>query len=243
MIVNYRAEGWEIVTQRTHALLALQLALRWEKADRHKRWPELLVAIADHDDAQIELERSDLLSSLGGPLDFKMREFKLEHGERTIEFALSKSRYVALMCSIHLEFIAGNSKLQSLQVRKFLADQRVQRATWRKQLHLSAKEVKADYRLLEWCDALSLLICQRENQPEEREVEISQGPDDIPYYLSQPEPGILCVEPWPFSVNEFEVRMDRRELHDLKFAGCDEFKKAFMSAFIQEKIWKIKKSS
>jgi hypothetical protein len=32
MIVNYKVNGWEIVTQRTHALLAMQLALQWKSA-------------------------------------------------------------------------------------------------------------------------------------------------------------------------------------------------------------------
>ena len=71
MIVNYKANGWEVITQRSHALLALQLALHWQAAEQGQRWPELLVAIADHDDAQIELQRNDLLTPQGGPLDLQ----------------------------------------------------------------------------------------------------------------------------------------------------------------------------
>lgn len=83
MIVNYKPNGWEIITQRSHGLLALQLALHWPSAGR-KRWAELLAAIAEHDDAQTELERDDLLTAQGGPMDFSMKKFSLEHAQRTI---------------------------------------------------------------------------------------------------------------------------------------------------------------
>src|ERR1700749_2515522 len=124
MIVNYRANGWETITQRSHALLALQLAMHWRPDQRPERWPELLIAIADHDDAQIEMQRDDLLTPQGGPLDFKMKQFKLEHGQRTMELATSKSRYIALICSMHLEFLAGNPNDHSGALRQFLLTQK-----------------------------------------------------------------------------------------------------------------------
>jgi hypothetical protein len=241
MIVNYRANGWEIITQRTHALLALQLALHWKNSGRSSRWPELLVAIADHDDAQIELQRDDLLTEQGGPLDFKMRDFKLEHGQRTMEFAISKSRYIALLCSMHLEFIAGEPGKHAAPVHRFLTTQKALRSSWRRQLKIGEAVAQQDYRLLEWCDALSLLICQRDNQPEERHVEISQGPDGQTYHLAQPAPGVLSVTPWPFEEEKFEVRFERRELQQLKFRSCEQFKKVFLKASVQEKSWQIKR--
>ncbi len=243
MIVNYKINGWEVITQRTHGLLAMQLGSHWRKEERGDRWPELLIAIADHDDAHIELERDDLLTVQGGPLDFKMKSFKLEHGLRTMAFALSKSRYIALLCSMHLAFLAAQTEPEILSVAKFLAAQENMRSIWRHQLKINETDAKADYRLLEWCDAFSLLICQRENQPEERWVEISNGPNGNTYSMSQPAPGVLTVEPWPFDVVAFEVRFERRELQQLKFRSCEQFKKVFLKAPVKEKIWLIKKSS
>ena len=243
MIVNYKVNGWEIITQRTHGLLALQLALKWRIEERGDRWPELLVAIADHDDAHVELQRNDLLTQQGGPLDFKMRDFKLEHGLRTMEFAISKSRYIALICSMHMEFIAGDSASQVAAVQQFLKSQRSLRTVWRRQLNIKEAEAQKDYRLLEWCDAFSLLICQRENQPEERWVEISHGPNGGSYKMSQPEDNALTVVPWPFEDDQFEVKFERRELQQLKFSSCNQFKKAFLEAPVKEKIWQIKKTS
>ncbi|MDB4999689.1 MAG: hypothetical protein JWR76_766, partial [Mucilaginibacter sp.] len=61
MIVNYTEQGWEIITQRAHGLLAAQVAMQWRKKDRPNRWVETVIAIADHDDAQTELQANDLL--------------------------------------------------------------------------------------------------------------------------------------------------------------------------------------
>jgi hypothetical protein len=241
LIVNYKENGWEVITQRAHGLLAAQLALQWQKADRPKRWAELLVAIADHDDAQVELQRGDLLTPQGGPLDFKMKHFELEHGLRTIESALSKSRYIALLCSMHLDFIAGKKTDQSASVQQFLKTQKILRTFWRRQLGIKEAEAVFDYGLLEWCDALSLLICQHENQPAERAVEISSGPDNKRYQLIQPASGSLTVRPWPFEAEQFEVRFEKKTLQQLKFRSCDQFKKVFLKAAVKEKCWLIKK--
>lgn len=242
MIVNYKANGWEVITQRTHGLLAMQLAYHWKTNPAEKRKAELLVAIADHDDAHTELQREDILTEQGGPLDFKMRPFTLGHGQRTMELAMSKSRYIALLCSMHLDFIAGEADQQSAAVKQFLATQKIMRVTWRRQLELSTEEARCAYQLMEWCDALSLLLCQRDNQPEERWVEISRGPDDKSYRLSQPATGVLTVSPWPFELDQFEIRFERRELQQLKFRSAEQFKKVFSKATVKEKTWLLKRS-
>lgn len=43
MIVNYTAEGWEIITQRAHGLLAAQIADHWQHHIRTDRWVETFV--------------------------------------------------------------------------------------------------------------------------------------------------------------------------------------------------------
>jgi len=243
MIVNYKENGWEITTQRAHGVLAAQLASHWRKADRDKRWVETLVAIADHDDAQVELQRDDLLTATGGPVNFKMREFKLEHGQRTMEFSISKSRYIALLCSMHLTFIAGEPKEWDKKMKQFFADQKQCRALWLKELKLTNAEAQYNYDLLEWCDALSLLICQHDNQPEARAVEISRGPDDKPYQLIQTSIGELTVDPWPFEKRQFTVFYENRLINKLAFKDCFEFKQCFEEAQVNETSWKLVKKA
>jgi hypothetical protein len=75
MIVNYTPDGWEVITQRSHGLLAMQLGMEWKQAARPQRWAETLLAIAEHDDAEVELDGEHLLTPRGGPLNFDMKQF------------------------------------------------------------------------------------------------------------------------------------------------------------------------
>jgi hypothetical protein len=241
MIVNYTEHGWEIITQRNHGLLAAQLASHWRKADRSARWVETLIAIAEHDDAQVEMERNDLLTEQGGPVNFKMKKFNLEHCRRTLEFSISKGRYIALLCSMHMNFVYGHFGRDNPEIKHFFSEQAKLIEQWMDQLQLKDAEAKKDYSLLEWCDALSLLICQHENQPEAREIEISHGPDNKPYKLIQYKPAELTVVPWPFEHNRFEVYFEWRLLPKLVFDDCDDFKSEFKKATVEQKVWTLKK--
>ncbi|MCW2601862.1 MAG: hypothetical protein JWM02_3691, partial [Frankiales bacterium] len=205
MIVNYTEAGWKIVTQRAHGLLAALIAGQWSHAIRTERWTETLLAIAEHDDAQVELNRDNLLTPQGGPVNFKMKEFEQQFCTRTMDFALSKSRHIALLCSMHLDFVYGKGCANNPEADQFLKIQRKLRKQWRKELNLTLKEAEKNYRLLEWCDALSLLLCQHTSQPEERTIEISNGPEDQTYQLLQLQPDTLTVQPWPFEENQFEL--------------------------------------
>ncbi|QKJ32901.1 DUF3891 family protein [Mucilaginibacter mali] len=240
MIVNYTESGWEIITQRAHGLLAAQIAQQWKHSSRTKRWTELLMAIAEHDDAQIELERDNLLTPQGGPVDFKMKVFEQRHCTQTMDFALSKSRYIALLCSLHLDFVYGAECLHHAQGREFLQEQKKLQKRWQKELGMSLAEAQRDYRLLEWCDALSLLLCQRENQPEARAVEISKGPDRRNHQLIEFADQTLTVRPWPFERSGFTLNFETRLIPQLAFKNAAEFRSAFLEAEVTEKRWTFK---
>ncbi|WP_428331735.1 DUF3891 family protein [Mucilaginibacter sp.] len=241
MIVNYNSNGWELITQRAHGLLAAQLAAQWRHRDRTERWIETLMAIAEHDDAQTELEQDTLLTPQGGPLDFRMKKFDLNHCIRTGERSLSKSRYIALLCSMHLDFVFGKNCAGHAEGIQFLKAQQRLRAQWRKELEMTKDQAEFDYHLLEWCDALSLLLCQEDSQPEERRIEISGGPDHRPYVMMKSSSNILTVEPWPFEHPEFEVYVETRTLSKLCFKNDNEFRRVFVTSPVKTKRWNFKK--
>lgn len=241
MIVNYTEQGWEIITQRAHGLLAAQLAMHWKANKRPRRWTETVLAIAEHDDAQIELEADDLLTPQGGPVNFAMKLFEPEHCQRLADFSLSKSRYIALLTSMHMVFLYQKEKETNPLVKPFLAAQQKLQRQWCKELNIEKEEADSIYGLLEWCDAFSLLLCQHEVQPERRTIEISDGPDKEEYRLQQKPDQSLTVKPWPFEDDSFEVHIERRLIEQLTFKSNEEFKEAFLAAKVKEKNWVLKK--
>lgn len=243
MIVNYKDTGWEIITQRAHGIVAAQVAMNWKEKDRPKRWLETLLAIAEHDDAEVELEKDDLVTETGGPVNFAMKKFELLHCQHQEKLTISKSRYIALLASMHMEFLYRKEAHENKEAHAFLAQQNKLRAAWRKDLGISEAEAKKIYYLLEWCDAFSLILCRQQVQPECRAIEISTGPDGVVYNLTQAEDGKLNIDPWPFEPDQFTIYYDSRNISQLKFTDAAEFRDAFLKAPVEEVVWHVAKKT
>lgn len=222
MIVNYTDNGWKIITQRSHGLLAGQICAQWKKSDQPARWLETLIATAEHDDVYNEFEDSGLLTASGGPKNFVMTRFEKEYASRLMNMALTKGRYIGLLIARHMNFLYSADP----EGRRFCAELKKHEATWMKEAKATVQELEASYRLLEFCDAFSLLICQDMVQPEGRRMEISDGPDGKFYELFSDERGALIVDSWPFEVPEFEVSYESRLVEPLVFKSEVEFRKA-----------------
>ena len=242
MIVNYKDNGWEVITQRSHGILAAQIAAHWKVKARPARWTETVLAIAEHDDAESELDGENLLTPTGGPLNFSMKNFELAHCQKLSSLTLTKSRYVALLTSLHMDFLYRKDAAEDTEARAFLADQKKLREGWRKALGLSAEEVKKIYSLLEWCDALSLLLCQGQLQPEKRDTEISTGPDGLLYHLRQISENSLTIHPWPFEEKSFTLYFEYRLVRQLQFQNSAGFREAFLKAPVTETVWEMTKT-
>lgn len=228
MIVNYCNSGWEIITQRAHGLLAGQICARWKISDQPNRWVETLIATTEHDDVFNEFSRGPLLCDNGGPLDFKMTAFDMEACMEMMDKALSKSRFIALLFARHISFTHGSEAA----AKPYLAKLKKQEPQWIKDARSSIEEVNRAYALLEFCDAFSLLICQDQIPPEERRLEISQGPGGTSYQFFQQEQRLI-VKPWPFECDRFEVSYERLSLKDISFENDKVFRKALQKAPVE----------
>ena len=228
MIVNYTENGWEIITQRVHGLLAGQICARWKISEQPPRWAETLIATTEHDDVFNEFQFGPLLTESGGPMDFKMTCFNEQACRQMIEMALSKSRFIALLFARHIGFTHGSEPA----AKPYLKGLKKLGTKWMKEADSNTVEVNLAYELLEFCDAFSLLICQGQIPPEERKLEISKGPNGVSYQFFQKE-NRLIVMPWPFEIESFDVHYECRILKDLRFKSETEFKKALQNATVE----------
>ena len=242
MIVVYKENGWEIITQRNHGILAAQIGLHWKFTGRPARWCEIILAIGEHDDVEMELSGENLLTETGGPLDFSMKSFNLDKCQLLARLTITKSRYIALLTSLHMEFLYRKQAKTDAIAASFLKDQKKLRLTLGKELNISEKECERIYGLIEWCDAFSLLLCKGDIQPEHRIIEIGTGPDKQAYNVFQVDEGILSVEPWPFDVDRFLVSYEKRSFAKLKFKSSADFRSEFMKAPVKEAVWELRKS-
>lgn len=239
MIVNYSDAGWEIITQRAHGLLAAQICARWKISKQPSRWVDTLIATAEHDDVYNEFENDDLLNEHGGPVNFKMTSFRKDYCERQLKMALTKSRYIALLIARHIHFVHGKEPAATA----FCKDLRKKERIWLAETRATKSEIDASYELLEFCDAFSLLICQGLIQPEQRKIEISNGPDQKTYTLFAAPDQSLIVEDWPFEPEEFKINYESRTLSQLAFKSVAAFKKAVDLAKVDFHELTIKKNN
>ena len=241
MIVKYKEEGWEVITQRAHGIVAAQIGFNWKFKELPRHWVEVMMAIAEHDDAENELDGENLLTSAGGPLNYDMKKFDLDHCMNLASLTIVKSRTIALLTSMHMEFLYASAKQETNKAVEFLAKQKKLRTQWMKELGMTEKQTMELYDLLQWCDAFSLLICKEEMQEEQRKTEISAGPDKVIYYLTKIDEQTISVDPWPFASDEFSVLYERRQLSQISFSSSAEFRKMFLDSKVDQKSWTIKR--
>jgi len=240
MIVIYLESGFEVVLQRHHARLAASLLkeLEWIKGDPYKI--DLILAAANHDNDYTEFRRKGLLNELGGPKDFKMETFNKADCERLLDEALSHSMFIAILVAFHIQFVQRNL---SAAATKFCDALEIKKQQWCDEMDLSVTKMTRYYTILQWCDALSLLLCQRSIPPEGRTLEISDGPAGITYFISATDKDCYTIHPWPFTAAEFSVNVERRLLNKLKFRSDKELQDALIeSSVIIQQITFAKKA-
>lgn len=221
MIAIYESEKWKIVTQRSHAHLAAQFCQYWEPLALSENALDLLIATAEHDDVYNELLQDDVLDASGVPLNFDKRGFNEAACSSLFQLALLKSHYVALLVARHLEFLYKDDSAATV---KFFNKLEKDTHALVDRFDVSPSLLDQDYAILQWCDAISLIICQQQIPPASREIEVAKGPDTKPYYLRSMDDEILEVEPWPFRVQQFGVYYEYRLLTKITYENDASFR-------------------
>lgn len=241
MIANQHEKGWEIIYHRAHALLAAELAGQWHSKDRPERIIETVAAISHHDDLEREWEGKNLTPA-GTPLDFT---FDTKTDLKKLKEQTTNSRYrgrwVAMLISMHTSFLNEGKRGESPELDSFLDEQLKNQEKWRKELGVSKTEAEKAYAFFQWCDRLSLILCNRELPAGQRALEISKGPDGKRYDILENEDGTVTVQPWCFKQDEFKVSVEACYLEQVQFKDSAELTEALQNAPIKLLEWKFVK--
>ncbi|MVM30461.1 DUF3891 family protein [Spirosoma sp. HMF4905] len=243
MIVSSKDVGWEIIHQQAHGLLAFQIAMHWRPEIRPINWVETLVAITEHDDGQDSWQGRNHLTQAGAPMDFQLQHYSVAQARRMVEIALEKSRWNALMVSMHASFLYEPMRDKKKEIAGFLDQQRNNQRDWLRAMKATKQQAQYAYNFLQWCDAFSLILCQDLVPSAGRRIEISLGPDDIAYFLSEQANGSLLVDPWPFDIPSFGLAVEAFQLKQLAFTTDQQLYNAIQQAYILRKAWTISAQS
>lgn len=239
MIVNARDSGWEIIYQRSHALLAAILVEAWREEQHIPRWTELVVAVAQHDDQEMFWDGSRHLTALGAPLDFTQGELDTtrEQAQAVIANAYRQGLWVALLVSRHNSFLHEPKRGQDTDLDDFLDEQQRNQEHWCDILGYSKDDLEQAYTFLRWGDRLSLILCREQLPERERWLDVAPGIDGEMIRIQQRANDTLALWPWVLEHDKLQVSVEVRHLSQLKFADDDEFLEALDAAKIRTRQW------
>src|SRR5690606_18339105 len=127
MIVKNSSEGWHIIYQAAHGILAGKLANELVVKLRPQPWMETLTAIIEHDDQQLNFKEKSYLNDLGMPVDFtedhQTEDQILERAHRVLNEAALKSKWTAMLVSLHIDFLYNREAYITKKLKKFFASQ------------------------------------------------------------------------------------------------------------------------
>ena len=236
MIANLHEKGWEVIYHRAHALLAAQIAGHWHPEKRPLRWLETIAAISHHDDLEKEWEGNHLTEA-GAPLDFTLdKKTDLNKLRQLAQNARYRGRWVAMLISMHMSFLNEGKRGESPELDSFLDEQLQHQEQWRKELNITKDEAAQAYEFFQWCDRLSLILCNHVLPAGERALEIATLPDGNRYDVIESADGVT-VKPWPFLEEKFTVNVEATYLEQLKFDSNEELTQALQTAPIKTLEW------
>jgi hypothetical protein len=242
MIVNYTADGWQIIYQQAHGQLAAQLAWHWQPFGPSDRWVNTLSAIAQHDDEQRNWDGHYGLTPAGAPANFTMKEFSLEQAQELMRAARFQGRWRSLLTSMHLSTLYESLRGENQTINAFLDEQLAHQKRWRQELHVTKPDAQQAYDLMHWCDRLSLILCRHELPEMSRALEIYTGQDGQRYDVLRPtDDGPITVTPWPFQEKQFTVSVEVSLLRQLQFQNDAALAAALREAPIETLTWDFKK--
>jgi len=236
MIVKSCDEGWNVIFQPAHGLLAAMLAREFADERRCLYWFETITAIATHDDGQVAFQSGDrrYTTQAGAPKNFTDVEMSADQRyqkfRECLENAYRKHRWIGLLESQHAEFLYGDEEGISRDLKELLKEERARRKQTLDELAINVDDLQSAYDAMRWCDRCSLILCQDAIPAMGRSLEVITFSDGTRTDLCQDESGNLRVVPWVFASDQFEVTVEEHRLTQLAFADDKQLEEALRSA-------------
>ena len=241
MIVSSVENGWELIFQPAHGLLAAKIANQFDEANQSALWYETVTAINVHDDfkGDADGEGDQYVTDAGAPRDFTLIDLDADQrfvqAEKKLANSYRKHQWAGLLESTHMEFLYGTEEV-SKEMSKLLDREADRRSRTLKELNRSTQELQHAYDLMRWCDRCSLILCQQQLPAMERKLEINQI-RDTEHVIWQRDDETIGVEPWPFGSDEFVVGVEVYQIEQLSFVNDNALFKTVDSTVPVSREW------
>ncbi|NES98112.1 MAG: DUF3891 family protein, partial [Desertifilum sp. SIO1I2] len=125
----------------------------------------------------------------------------------------------------------------SAELDKFLDEQLKCQEAWRKALKINKDKTALAYDFFQFCDRLSLILCNRNLPAGERYLEIFTNSEGTRYDVLQRQDEKVIVQPWPFGEDSFTVNVEAQYLKQVTFKNNAELNEALKNAPVRALEW------
>lgn len=242
MIVNQLNNAWEIISHRAHAFLAMQIIERWGFDFPPPWYHDLLAAVLHHDDVTHEFSCAPI-SDLGLPQDFTLQaDFDRVALSNLVRSALLRSQWTALLVSKHLLFLNEPRMEQDSEISLFISEQLTLQRNISAALGVEQHEIDSAYSLMRFADRMSLILTQRAVPARDRSLEICPVGEKGTYFIRAMNGGRITVEPWPFRVSKFSLKLDVRLLTSAYYETSEELTVALRTTEASTRTWQVEEA-
>jgi len=238
MIVRNVDQGWTVVFQTSHGLLAQQIASHLEVAKELPYWFETQVAIGVHDDIHLVYEKGkrEQLTQAGAPRDFTLVPMQDEDRVMTmqdrIDEGFRKHSWLGVLQSLHAECLyRGEDTANEMQPMLDMEEKR--RESILTQLHIDAPMVRKTYDWMHFSDRLSLILCGDDVPAMNRRLEIITNDEGTRFEIWQDESDRIRVSPWPFVEYKVDLSIEYRTVKQLSFVDDAELGEALKACPVE----------
>ncbi len=242
MIVRPHSRGWRITLHPAHGLLAAELYRQLPPDAPGVPPTATLIAVADHDDHQLDFRRGHYLTAAGAPQDFAFMAMDDEQrslqAEALLEGVRRKRRWVGRLIGRHYRFLYEGQDVDA-RLAAVLRDIDTFESSSDPDGEPDAAQLDETYGRMRFCDRLSLVLCGEELPAMGREVEINDGLGAHTYAKQDAESGVVIVRPWPFARHSFEVSVESYLLEQLSFESSVELGDVLAEARVEVRTWRL----
>ena len=220
MIVRPHPAGWQITLHPAHGLLAAELYTHLPPDPPPVPRLATLVAVAQHDDHQLDFSRGHYLTDAGAPKDFTLMElnddFRSTQAMELVTEMRRKHRWAARLLGRHLHFLYDEQPVDQ-RLKQLLLDVDAFEARSNTDLDPAAAHLEHVYERMSFVDRLSLVLAGDEVPAMGRSLELSPLSAKPTFIRQADHAELLHITPWPFVENQITVGVEVYVLEQLQF--------------------------
>ncbi|NJB84970.1 hypothetical protein GGR26_000715 [Lewinella marina] len=244
MLVRPHPEGWRITLHPAHGLLAADIYSHLPSVAPPGLSLPTLLAVAQHDDHQVDFSSGDYLTDRGAPKDFTLLRMdeaqRSEQAEALLEDAYRKHLWTGLLIGRHYEHLYKGESVDA-RLKKLLKGIVVKRKQVLQQRGWPAELLETVYGRMRFCDRLSLILCGEELPAQGRRLEVNDGLGEPTFVCQDPETEELKLAPWCLAEAEATVSVESYVLDQLTYTSGSALGAALAKGLPEVREWKFKK--